>query len=73
MSLNLITDPAVMLKIRQKLKLNQSHFWGNLGVSQSAGSRYETGRSLPPDLAMLATIAYGTANQRTKVIESLTH
>jgi transcriptional regulator with XRE-family HTH domain len=33
--------------------LNQSQFWSRFGVTQSGGSRYETGRSLPRPVAML--------------------
>jgi len=31
--------------IRRKLGLNQSEFWGKIGVTQSRGSRYESGRN----------------------------
>lgn len=33
--------------------MNQSVFWSRLGVTQSGGSRYESGRSLPWPVAML--------------------
>jgi len=33
--------------------LNQSQFWSRFGVTQSGGSRYETGRNLPRPVAML--------------------
>jgi len=33
--------------IRRKLSLNQSEFWGKIGVTQSGGSRYESGRNMP--------------------------
>ena len=32
---------------------NQTDFWGRFGVTQSAGSRYESGREVPAPLAML--------------------
>ncbi|WP_425294506.1 hypothetical protein [Methyloversatilis discipulorum] len=32
---------------------NQTEFWGRFGVTQSAGSRYESGREVPAPLAML--------------------
>ena len=38
---------------RKKLGLNQSEFWSRFGVTQSGGSRYESGRSLPRPVAML--------------------
>ena len=35
------------LAIRKKLSLNQSDFWTPFGVTQSGGSRYESGRNIP--------------------------
>ena len=32
---------------------NQSEFWSRFGVTQSGGSRYERGRSLPTPLKIL--------------------
>lgn len=32
---------------------NQITFWGRFGVTQSAGSRYETGRDMPVQVAAL--------------------
>lgn len=34
-------------EIRRKLGLNQQQFWSKLGVTQSGGSRYESGRNMP--------------------------
>ena len=34
-------------EIRRKLGLNQQQFWSKLGVTQSGGSRYESGRNIP--------------------------
>ena len=41
---------------RKKLGLNQSAFWSGLGVTQSGGSRYESGRGLPKPVALLLTL-----------------
>lgn len=38
---------------RESLGENQTDFWNRFGVTQSGGSRYESGRSLPPSVAML--------------------
>ena len=47
-------------KLRIKLSLRQDEFWPRVGVTQSAGSRYETGsRRLPVPLKMLIELAYG--------------
>lgn len=34
-------------QIRQNLGLSQEEFWSRIGVTQSGGSRYETGRGMP--------------------------
>lgn len=38
---------------RESLGENQTTFWNRFGVTQSAGSRYESGRELPAPTAML--------------------
>ena len=38
---------------RQKEGLNQKDFWSRYGVTQSGGSRYESGRNIPRPLAIL--------------------
>lgn len=44
--------------LRTKLRLNQTEFWSRLGVTQSAGSRYEAGRYVPKPTAILAHLIY---------------
>src|SRR5260221_913208 len=34
-------------EIRLRLNLNQQEFWGQIGVTQSGGPRYENGRHMP--------------------------
>jgi transcriptional regulator with XRE-family HTH domain len=44
-------------EIRQRLGLNQQEFWTRIGVTQSGGSRYESGRSMPkPVLELLRLV-----------------
>jgi len=38
---------------RKKVNLNQLDFWKRYGVTQSGGSRYESGRNIPKPLAIL--------------------
>jgi hypothetical protein len=38
---------------RKSLGLNQLAFWSRFGVTQSGGSRYESGRDIPLPTAML--------------------
>jgi transcriptional regulator with XRE-family HTH domain len=47
-------------EIRRTLGMNQLIFWRRIGVTQSGGSRYETGRSMPKPVKTLLQLAYGT-------------
>ena len=59
------------LAMRQKAGTNQSVFWSRVGIGQSAGSRYESGRNIPRPVQMLLRIAYGTKAQAAKQLEAL--
>ena len=59
------------LAMRQKAGTNQSVFWSRVGIGQSAGSRYESGRNIPRPVQMLLRIAYGTAAQAERQIRAL--
>ena len=50
-----IADPR---DIRKRLGLNQSDFWARIGVTQSGGSRYESGRALPKPVRELVRLVY---------------
>ncbi|MFN3985246.1 MAG: helix-turn-helix domain-containing protein [Rhodocyclaceae bacterium] len=43
--------------IRLALGMSQERFWGALGVIQTGGSRYESGRSIPRPVRMLLDLA----------------
>lgn len=45
-------------QLRAKTGLNQSEFWGRIGVTQSAGSRIEGGRRAKKSVAVLAHAVY---------------
>lgn len=45
-------------EIRQKLGLNQQEFWTKIGVTQSGGSRYESGRSMPKPVRELLRLVH---------------
>jgi hypothetical protein len=48
------------LQLRQRLGFNQNDFWSRVGVTQSAGSRYESGAlPLPLPIRMLIELVYG--------------
>lgn len=59
------------LSMRKKAGLNQSAFWSRVGLGQSAGSRYESGRNIPRPVQMLLRIAYGTKAQADKQLSAL--
>ncbi len=44
--------------IRHKLGLNQQQFWSKLGVTQSGGSRYESGRNMPRPVQHLLRLVH---------------
>lgn len=45
-------------EIRRKLGLNQSQFWAKIGVTQSGGSRYESGRNMPRPVQALLRLVH---------------
>ncbi|MCX7894055.1 MAG: helix-turn-helix domain-containing protein [Burkholderiales bacterium] len=45
-------------QIRQKLGLNQEEFWTKIGVTQSGGSRYESGRAMPKPVRELLRLVH---------------
>ena len=45
-------------EIRRKLGLNQQQFWSALGVTQSGGSRYESGRNMPRPVRELLRLVH---------------
>ena len=44
--------------IRHKLGMNQQEFWGLIGVTQSGGSRYESGRAMPKPVLQLLRLVH---------------
>jgi len=45
-------------EIRRRLRLNQHQFWSRIGVTQSGGSRYESGRSMPKPVRELLRLVH---------------
>ena len=45
-------------EIRRKLGLNQQQFWTKIGVTQSGGSRYESGRNMPKPVKELLRLVH---------------
>jgi DNA-binding transcriptional regulator YiaG len=57
--------------MRRRMKLNQREFWTRVGVTQSGGSRYESGRKIPKPVRSLLAIAYGKPPEVRKVVKTL--
>src|SRR6188474_221874 len=53
--LDLILNPR---EIRQRLGMNQEEFWTRIGVTQSGGSRYESGRTMPKPVRELLRLVH---------------
>lgn len=61
------SDPAEIRDFRRKNSMNQLEFWARIGVTQSGGSRYESGRNIPKPVQLLLTLIYGTDGQSKKL------
>ena len=59
-----ITNPR---EIRRKLGLNQQEFWSRIGVTQSGGSRYESGRNMPKPVRELLRLVHVEQIELSKV------
>jgi transcriptional regulator with XRE-family HTH domain len=55
-------------EIRRKLRMNQQEFWSRIGVTQSGGSRYESGRTMPKPVRELLRLVHieGIALERAR-------
>lgn len=54
-------------EIRKKLGLNQQQFWSKIGVTQSGGSRYESGRNMPKTVRELLRLVHVEQIDVTKI------
>lgn len=52
------TEQIDVREIRRKLGMNQSQFWSKIGVTQSGGSRYESGRNIPRPVQALLRLVH---------------
>ena len=52
------TEKVDVREIRRKLGMNQSQFWSKIGVTQSGGSRYESGRNMPRPVQQLLRLVH---------------
>ncbi len=57
--------------LRARVKVNQSRFWQAVGVTQSAGSRYEGERRIPQPIHLLLTLVYGAEPRAHDLLKKL--
>lgn len=67
----IVTTGEEAKMLRLKLNMNQTQFWGKLGVTQSGGSRYESERNVPRPVQILLNLAYGTEKRAQDLMTAL--
>ena len=60
--------PEELRRFRLRLRESQERFWGRFGVTQSSGSRFETGTPMPPSVAILLRL-YTTGKLSDQLLE----
>ena len=66
-----LTTGEATLTLRRKLGLNQTEFWNRVKVTQSGGSRYESGRQIPPPAQLLLHLTYAPTAQAIQMLNHL--
>lgn len=56
---------------RERLKLSQQAFWSRIGITQSGGSRYESGRRIPKTVQSLIDLVYSPYQDARKLLSQL--
>jgi hypothetical protein len=51
--LSSVIDRVLIIAYRKKKKESQRRFWARFGVTQSRGSRFESGAEIPPPVSIL--------------------
>lgn len=67
----LCNDGLAARDLRKKIGLNQGEFWRRVGVTQSGGSRYESGRSMPTQVAWALHFVFSPESEAQKLLASL--
>ena len=62
---------ADITALRKKSGLSQADFWSPLGITQSGGSRYESGRKIPKPVMALVVLRMGTKPQKKAALRAL--
>jgi len=54
-------DRVLIVEYRKKKKESQRRFWARFGVTQSRGSRFESGAEIPPPVSILLGLYFNRA------------
>lgn len=57
--------------LRDRMGMKQADFWKRILVTQSGGSRYETGRTIPKQVLLLIHLAYGETKGAERLLKEL--
>ena len=60
-----------VVALRKKHGLNQTEFWSKIAITQSGGSRYESGRGMPKTVQLLLQLAYGTPKESDSLLSAI--
>lgn len=55
-AVRLVSGPVALRQFRMSKRESQATFWARFGVTQSSGSRFETGLGVPPAVALLVKL-----------------
>lgn len=58
MKMNAFEKIENLREIRKGTGKNQQQFWSEIGITQSGGSRYESGRNIPKSIRALIKIVH---------------
>lgn len=67
----IFSDPAEIRLFRKKNGMNQNEFWRRVGITQSGGSRYETGRNIPTHTRLLLHLTYAPDDRADRLSSAL--
>jgi len=57
--------------LRNRMRVRQSDFWQRIFVTQSGGSRYEAGRTIPKQVLLLIHLAYAKTVDAERLLNEL--
>lgn len=70
MKLKIYTGAEIRQR-RLKLQRTQTELWGLLKTTQSGGSRFEGGRSIPQPIQLLLNITFGSDTHAKAIFDEL--